>query len=98
MPYMEITTDITTPFFEFLDNRGGADMQDARGVTHPAGMHRHVNGLSLHPNGVTGVGVSQQEGAPSACVFSTAVALLALTGGPMSDNVSALAGGATQAL
>jgi hypothetical protein len=85
-------------FFEFLDDRGGADMQDARSVTNPAGIHCHVDDRLFHLSGVTGVGLSQQEGAPFACVFLTAVARLALTGCSMSDNISALAGGAAQDL
>src|SRR5262245_17049792 len=45
------------PFFEFLDDRGGANMQDARGVTNPAGIHSHINNLIFDALGLAGIGM-----------------------------------------
>ena len=33
------------PFFEFLDDGGGTDVQHAGGVTNPAGIHGCINDL-----------------------------------------------------
>jgi hypothetical protein len=52
------------PFFEFLNDRRGADVQDAGGVTNPTGIHGHRNDLLFDVWGLTGIGIIKQKGAP----------------------------------
>jgi hypothetical protein len=33
------------PFFEFLDDRGGADMQHTRSIPNATGVHGHINNI-----------------------------------------------------
>ena len=73
-------------------------MQHARGIPNATGVHRHVDDLLLDLGGVTGVRVLQQEGAPFACVFLAAVALLPLARLAMSDDIRPLTVGAMQDL
>src|SRR5262252_3554606 len=52
-----------------------------------SGIHRHVDDLSLDLGGVTGVAVLQQESAPVAYRPLATIALLALEGLPMADDI-----------
>ena len=73
-------------------------MQHARGIPNATGVHRHVDDLLLGLGGVTGVAVIQQESAPVAYGLLATIALLALAGLPMSDDIGPLAVGAMQDL
>ena len=73
-------------------------MQHARGIPNATGVHRHVDDLLLDLGGVTGVAVIQQESAPVAYRLLATIALLALAGLPMADDVGPLAVGAMQDL
>ena len=73
-------------------------MQHARGIPDATGVHRHVDDLLLDGGGVTGVAVLHQERAPVADRLLTTVALLALAGLPMADDIGPLAVGAMQDL
>jgi hypothetical protein len=65
-------------FFEFVDDRGGTDVQDTGGVANLAGIHGHVDDLLLHPRRLPDIGVVQQKRMPAAeSTLSAAVALLA---------------------
>ena len=66
-------------------------MQHASRITNAAGVHRHVDDLLLDRGGVAGVAVIQQEGAPVAYRLLATIALLALAGLPMSDDIGSLA-------
>src|SRR4029450_8792811 len=85
-------------FFQLFDDRGGTDMQHARGIPNATGVHRHVDDLLLDGGGVTGVAVIHQESAPVACRLLATIALLALAGLPMSDDIGPLAVRAMQDL
>ena len=41
--------------FEFLDDRGGTDLQHACGVTNPTRIHRHLDDLLLDLRRLTGI-------------------------------------------
>ena len=69
-------------------------MQHARGIPNATGVHRHVDDLLLDGGGVPGVAVIQQERAPVAYRLLATIALLALAGLPMADDVGPLAVGA----
>src|SRR5262245_31326364 len=86
------------PFFEFLDDRGGADMQDARGVTNPAGIHGPINNLIFDVLRLAGIGIVKEKRAPLARGLSAAIALLTLWSSPMSHDIRALAMWAMQDL
>ena len=73
-------------------------MEHARRIAHAAGVHCPIDDLLFHPGCVTGVRVIQQEGAPFACVFLAAVALLPLARLAMSDDIRTLTVGAMQDL
>ena len=73
-------------------------MQHARGIPNATGVHRHVDDLVLDRGGVTGVAVIQQESAPVAYRLLATIALLALAGLPMADDIGTLAVGAMQDL
>ena len=73
-------------------------MQHARRSTHAAGVQRQVDDLVLDRGGVTGVRVIQQEGAPLACGFLAAVAVLPLARLAMADDIRPLTVGAMQDL
>jgi hypothetical protein len=73
-------------------------MQDACSITNATGVHGHIDNLLLHLRRLPDVGILQQEGATRTALLTTAVALLALTGLPMADNISALTVGAVQDL
>src|SRR5215813_4950256 len=81
-------------FFQFFDDGGGTDMQHARGIPNATGVHRHVDDLLLDLGGVTGVAVIQQESAPVAYRPLATIALLALAGLPMADDIGPLGMGA----
>src|SRR5262249_19886570 len=85
-------------FFQFFDDSGGTDMEHTRGIPNATGVHRHVDDLLLDCGGVTGVAVIHQERAPVAYRLLTTIALLALAGLPMADDIGPLAVGAMQAL
>src|SRR5499426_2229294 len=85
-------------FFQFFDDGGGTDMQHASGIPNATGVHRHVDDLLLDCGGVTGVAVIQQESAPVAYRLLATIALLALAGLSMSDDIGPLAVGAMQDL
>src|SRR5215468_4006899 len=69
-------------------------MEHARGIPNATGVHRHVDDLLLDLGGVTGVAVIQQESAPVAYRLLATIALLALAGLPMADDIGPLAMGA----
>ena len=73
-------------------------MQHARGIPNATGVHRHVDDLLLDLSGVTGVAVLQQESTPVAYRLLAIIALLALTGLPMADDIGPVAVGAMQDL
>ena len=73
-------------------------MQHASGIPNATGIHRHVDDLLLDCGGVTGVAVFQQESAPVAYRLLATIALLALAGLPVSDDIGPLAVGAMQDL
>ena len=73
-------------------------MQHARGIPNATSVHRHVDDLLLDCGGVTGVAVRQQERAPVAYRLLATVALLALAGLPMADDIGPLAVRAMQDL
>ena len=66
-------------------------MQHARGIPNATGVHRHVDDLLLDRGGVTGAAVIHQESAPVAYRLLATIALLALAGLPMADDISPLA-------
>ena len=67
-------------------------------VSNAAGVHGHIDNLLLHLGRLTGIGILQQEGATRTALLAAAIALLALTGLPMSHNMGALTVGAVQHL
>jgi uncharacterized protein (DUF2336 family) len=73
-------------------------MEHASRIANAASVHCHVDDLLFHLGGVTGVRVIHQKSAPLACVLLAAVALLALAGLAMSDDIGSLAVGAMQDL
>jgi hypothetical protein len=73
-------------------------MQHARGIPNATGVHRHVDDLLLDLGGVTGVAVIQEESAPVAYRLLATIALLALAGLTISDDIGPLAVGAMQDL
>ena len=73
-------------------------MEHASGIANATGVHRHVDDLLLDLGAVTGVAVIQQEGAPVAQQLLATVALLALAGRTVSDDMGALAVCAMQGL
>src|SRR4029450_5652921 len=85
-------------FFQLFDDRGGTDMQHARGIPNATCVHLHVDDLLLDGGGVTGVAVLHQESAPVACRLLATIALLGLAGLPMSDDIGPLAVRAMQDL
>src|SRR5215831_18262276 len=60
--------------------------------------NKSVDNLLLHLRRLTSIGILQQEGATRTTLLAAAVALLALTGLPMADNIRALTVGAVQDL
>src|SRR5215467_3340693 len=84
---------VATPalFFQFFDDGGGTHMEHARGIPNATGVHRHVDDLLLDLGGVTSIAVLQQERAPVADRLLATIALLALTGLPMADDIGPLA-------
>src|SRR5262252_6410167 len=85
-------------FFQFFNDGGGTDMQHTSGIPNATGVHRHVDNLLLNLGGVTGVAVLQEESAPVAYRLLATIALLALAGLPMSDDIGPLAVRAMQDL
>ena len=81
------------PFFEFLDHRGGTDVQHAGRVTNPTGIHGHLDSLLFDILGLAGIGIVQQKGATSIWALAAAVALLVSRSLAMSHNIGPLAGG-----
>ena len=74
-------------------------MQDTGGVTHPAGMHRHVDDLLLDLRRLTGVGMVQQKRTTAPLeALAAPVALLAFRRLAMPDNIGAWAMGTVQPL
>ena len=73
-------------------------MQHARGIPNATGVHRHVDDLLLDLGGVAGVAVIHHERAPVAYRLLTIIALLALAGLVMSDDIGPLAVRAMQDL
>ena len=73
-------------------------MENASGIANVTGVHRHVDDLLLDLGAVTGVAVIQQEGASVAQRLLATVALLALAGLTVSDDIGALAVWAMQDL
>src|SRR5215510_5567903 len=66
------------PFFEFLDDGGGTDVQHSRRIANPTGVHGHVDDLLLHFKRLTGIGICQQKGSPTPLTARPApIALLA---------------------
>ena len=51
-------------FFSFVDHRGGADMQHARGIANATRVEGHSDALRLALRRLTGVGIRQPKGAP----------------------------------
>ncbi len=87
------------PFFEFLNNCGGADVQYARGIAHTTGVHRPIDDLLLDLRRLTGVSILQQKGPSTPLEAGTApIALLAFRRQTMLDNITPLAIGAVQHL
>jgi hypothetical protein len=74
------------------------DVQDAGSVSNAAGVHGHIDNLLLDHRRLPGIGILQREGATLTALLTAAVALLALTGLAMSDDVGALTVGAVQHL
>src|SRR6266567_6204872 len=74
------------------------DVQYACSVSNAAGVHGPIDNLWLHLRRLTGIGILQQEGATRTALLAAAVALLALTGLPMSNNIGAVTVGAVQHL
>ena len=73
-------------------------MEHACGIPNATGVHRHVDDLLLDRGGVTGVAVLQEERAPVAYRLLATIALLALAGLPMADDIGPLAVGAMEDL
>ena len=74
-------------------------MQDAGGVANTTGIHGHVDDLLLHLKRLADISIGQQKRAPTAeSTRPAAVALLALTGGAVLDDIGAVAVGAVQDL
>jgi len=69
-------------------------VQDAGRIANATGVHGHIDNLLLHLGRLTGIGILQQEGATRTALLAAAIALLALTGLPMSDDIGALTVGA----
>src|SRR5262249_28730888 len=86
------------PFFSFRHDRIRTDVQDAGRVSNTASVHSHLDDLLLHLRRSTDIGILQQEGAPCTALLAAAIALLALTSLPMSNNISTLTVGAVQHL
>jgi len=86
------------PFFSFRHDCVRTDVQDTCSIANATGVHGHIDHLLLHPQRLTGIRILQQEGATRTALLAAAVALLALTGLPMADNIRALTVGAVQDL
>src|SRR5215467_13635377 len=85
-------------FFQCFDDGGGTDMQHARGIPNATGVQRHVDDLLLDLGGMTSVAVLHQERTPVAYRLLATIALLALAGFPMADDIGPLAVWAMQDL
>lgn len=66
-------------------------MQDTCGVTHPAGVHRHLDDLLFDRRRLTWIAIVQQESTTSTAVLAAPVPLLALPGVAMADDVDPVA-------
>ena len=84
--------------FSFRHDRVRTDVQRPRHIAHTAGVHGHIDHLLLHLGRWTGIGIFQQECATPTALRAAAVALLALPGLPMADNIGAVTVGAVQHL
>jgi hypothetical protein len=74
-------------------------VSDTGRIANPAGVHPHLDALGLHFSPVTRVGIVQEKRASAPLSpRPAAVALFALTGDAVSDNISALAMEAVQDL
>ena len=74
------------------------NVQYAGSVSNTASVHSHIDDLLLHLRRSTGIGILQQEGATRTALLAAALALLALTSLPMSNNIDVLTVGAVQHL
>src|SRR5262245_66272684 len=82
-------------FFQFVDDGGGTDVQDAGGVADPAGIHGHVDDLLLHRRGLACVGIGEEKGQSTPLEAGTApMSLLAFRRQTMLGNLESLAMGA----
>jgi hypothetical protein len=74
-------------------------MQDTSRVANATGIHRHLDDLLLDRRRLPGIAIVQKKCvSPSLSALSAPVALLALTGVAVSDDISALAMGTMQDL
>jgi len=85
-------------FLSSLHDRMGADMQHARRIAHPTGVHGHVDDLALHLRRLPHIGVVQQERATCTALLSATVPLLALTDLAMADHIRAVTVGTVEDL
>jgi hypothetical protein len=75
------------PFFACCHDCMSADVQYARGVANPTGMHLHVDDLLLHRRRLPSITIVQQERAPGTALLAAPVPLLALSGPTMANDV-----------
>ena len=73
-------------------------MQDTRRVSDTTGIHGHLDDLLFDLRGLPRMAVVQEERATSAALLSAAIALFALTGCAVSNNIGTLAVGTMQNL
>jgi hypothetical protein len=86
------------PFFEFFNDCGRADVQHARSIANPAGIHRHIDDLLLDPRGLPSISILQEKRASTLWTRATPIALLPFRRGAMANNICTLAVGAVQDL
>jgi hypothetical protein len=67
-----------------------ADMQHTRCIADATGMQRHLDDLLLHICGLPRVAIVQQKRPTGTGVLAAAVALFALPGLAMADNIRAV--------
>jgi hypothetical protein len=65
-------------------------MQYACSIANATDVHGRFDNLLLDLRRLTGIGILQQEGATHTALLAAAVALLALLGLSMADNISTL--------
>jgi hypothetical protein len=75
------------PFFSFRHDRVRTEVQDARGVADPTGLHGHLDDLWFDRRRLPRGALVQQKGTTGTALLAAPIPLLALPGLAMADNI-----------